>query len=42
MEIFALNFAKAEEFYDSSGTPLMLNEYADMTEEEYSSLPVFE
>jgi hypothetical protein len=38
MDIFAQNFRKAEEFYQSSGTALMLNEYADLTFEEYEGL----
>jgi hypothetical protein len=42
MDIFAQNFRKAEEFYQSSGTALMLNEYADLTFEEYEELAAFQ
>mmetsp|Transcript_13694 Transcript_13694/g.33171 ORF Transcript_13694/g.33171 Transcript_13694/m.33171 type:complete len:704 (+) Transcript_13694:86-2197(+) len=39
LEIFAKNFADAKEFYKESGRALLLNEYADLTVNEYKLLP---
>jgi hypothetical protein len=37
LSIFASNFLQVEQFFKSTGTPVKLNEFADLTTEEYAS-----
>lgn len=37
-DVFAAHYQIVQKFHDETGTPLVLNEYADFTEEEYNTV----